>query len=44
MLGLNALNRGDNAGATTLLEQVIAVDPVSAEATLAKTILDTLKK
>jgi Flp pilus assembly protein TadD len=44
MLGLSALNRGDHAGATTFLEQVIAVDPVSAEAALAKTILDTLKK
>lgn len=41
-LGLQALEAGDRTRATTYLTQVLAVDPVSPEAALAKSALDTL--
>jgi predicted Zn-dependent protease len=44
MLGMGALNKGDAPGAAKFLQQVIAVDPVSPEAALAKTTLETLTK
>jgi Tfp pilus assembly protein PilF len=43
-LGLLAVKKGDTANATKLMDQVIAVDPASPEAALAKTSLDSLKK
>lgn len=43
-LGLLAVNKGDTAAASKLMGQVIAVDPSSPEATLAKTSLEALKK
>jgi Tfp pilus assembly protein PilF len=43
-LGLLAAKKGDTANATKLMDQVIAVDPASPEAALAKTSLDSLKK
>jgi len=43
-LGLLAVKKGDTANASKLMDQVIAVDPVSAEAALAKTSLESLKK
>lgn len=43
-LGLCAIKQGDTTGATKLMAQVIAVDPVSPEAALAKSSLDSLKK
>ena len=43
-LGLLAAKKGDGASASKLMDQVIAVDPSSPEATLAKTSLDSLKK
>ena len=41
-LGVAALNGGDRPAATTLLGQVIAVDPESPEAALARTTLERL--
>ena len=43
-LGMLALQRGDKAGATKFLALVISVDPVSAEAALAKAALDQLNR
>ena len=43
-LGLCALKQGDKQGATKLMDQAIAVDPVSPEAALAKATLDSLNK
>ena len=43
-LGLLAVKKGDTANASKLMDQVIAVDPSSPEAALAKTSLETLKK
>src|SRR5262245_30589494 len=42
-LGLSAIQHGDKEGATKLMAQVIAVDPVSPEAALAKSSLESLK-
>ena len=43
-LGLCAMKSGDADGAATLMAKVIAVDPVSPEAALAKASLESLKK
>lgn len=43
-LALCAVQSGDTAGAARLMAQVIAVDPGSQEAALAKTSLESLKK
>ena len=43
-LGLCAMKSGDTEGAATLMARVIAVDPVSPEAALAKASLESLKK
>jgi len=43
-LGMLALQKGDKASATKYLTQVISVDPVSAEAALAKVALDQLNR
>jgi tetratricopeptide (TPR) repeat protein len=43
-LGQIAVKKGDTANASKLMDQVVAVDPSSAEATLAKTSLESLKK
>lgn len=43
-LGMLALQKGDKAGATAYLARVITVDPVSAEAALAKAALDQLNR
>jgi Tfp pilus assembly protein PilF len=43
-LGLLAANKGDTTSASKLMDQVIAVDPTSPEATLAKTSLESFKK
>jgi tetratricopeptide (TPR) repeat protein len=42
-LGLTALNRGDRADAAAKMQRVMAVDPTSAEALQAKTVMDQLK-
>jgi Flp pilus assembly protein TadD len=44
MLGVCALKKGDPAGAATFMNRVIMVDPISPEAALAKTAIDTLNK
>lgn len=43
-LGMLALQKGDKAGATAYLTRAISVDPVSAEAALAKAALDQLNR
>ena len=43
-LGLVALNKGDKDGAIKFMEQVIVADPNSAEAGMAKGVLEQLKK
>jgi len=43
-LGLDAIKKGNNSDATRLLSEVIAVDPTSPEAALAKSSLELLKK
>ncbi len=43
-LGMSALARGDNQSAARLMSQVVRVDPVSPEATEAKTVLEQLRK
>jgi len=43
-LGVLALNRGDKQGAAQLFDRVIAVDPVSPEAAMAKTSLESLNR
>ncbi len=42
-LGLTAMQRGDRAGAATLMQRVVAVDPTSAEAAQARTVIDQLR-
>jgi Tfp pilus assembly protein PilF len=42
-LGLLAAKKGDTTNASRLMDQVIAVDPLCPEATLAKTSLESLK-
>ena len=42
-LGQAALQRGDRAGAATLMQRVVAVDPASAEAAQAKTVIEQLR-
>ena len=42
-LGLLAVNKGDKAGAARYLEQVVALEPASPEASQARTILEQLK-
>ncbi len=42
-LGLSAIQQGDTKGATKMMAQVIAVDPVSPEAALARSSLESLK-
>ena len=42
-LGLSAMQRGDRANAATLMQRVVAVDPTSAEAAQAKTVIDQLR-
>ncbi len=42
-LGLSALQRGDRANAATLMQRVVAVDPTSAEAAQAKTVIQQLR-
>jgi Flp pilus assembly protein TadD len=43
-LALVALNKGDKEGTIKMMEQVIAADPTSAEATQAKAVIEQLKK
>jgi tetratricopeptide (TPR) repeat protein len=42
-LGLSAMNKGDRADAAAKMQRVMAVDPMSAEAAQAKTIIEQLK-
>ncbi len=42
-LGLTALQNGDRANAATMMQRVVAVDPTSAEATQAKTVIEQLR-
>jgi Flp pilus assembly protein TadD len=44
MLGVCALKKGEPIKAATFMDQVIGVDPISPEAALAKTAIDTLNK
>ena len=43
-LALVALNKGDRNGAITLAEKAISVEPMSAEAATAKTLIEQLRK
>jgi Flp pilus assembly protein TadD len=43
-LAVNALKKGDGSAAATLMERVVSVDPESAEAALARSALEELKK
>jgi predicted TPR repeat methyltransferase len=43
-LGLIAMKSGDSAAAARHMTDVVAVDPTSAEAALARTALEQLKK
>jgi predicted Zn-dependent protease len=43
-LGMLAMDRGDRQNAAKLFDRVIAVDPISPEAALAKASLDTLNR
>jgi Tfp pilus assembly protein PilF len=43
-LGMLALQKGDKARAAKYLAQVVSVDPISAEAALAKAALDQLNR
>jgi hypothetical protein len=43
-LALVALNKGDKEGTIKMMEQVIAADPTSPEATQAKAVIEQLKK
>lgn len=43
-LGLSASKKGDQAAASTFMNKVLAVDPVSAEAALARAALDQLNR
>jgi Tfp pilus assembly protein PilF len=42
-LGRTSLKNGDRAGATAMLERVLAVDPASAEAAQAKSMIEQLR-
>jgi tetratricopeptide (TPR) repeat protein len=42
-LGMTALKKGDNTDAAAKMQRVMAVDPTSAEAAQAKTVIDQLK-
>ena len=42
-LGMSALQRGDRANAATMMQRVVAVDPTSAEAAQAKTVIEQLR-
>ncbi len=42
-LGLNAMKRGDRAGAAAMMQRVVAVDPTSPEAVQAKTAIEQLR-
>ena len=42
-LGQSALQRGDRANAATLMQRVVAVDPSSAEAAQARTVIEQLR-
>ncbi len=42
-LGLTALQSGDRANAATMMQRVVAVDPTSAEAIQAKTVIEQLR-
>src|SRR5260221_2755706 len=42
-LGLTALKKGDRSDAAAKMQRVIAVDPTSAEAAQAKTVIEQLK-
>jgi Tfp pilus assembly protein PilF len=42
-LGQSALQRGDRANAATLMQRVVAVDPSSAEAAQARTLIEQLR-
>lgn len=42
-LGLTSLKKGDSADAAVKMQRVLAVDPTSAEAVQAKTVIDQLK-
>ena len=43
-IGLAKLQKADTAGAIEIMQKVIAVDPNSAEATQAKSLIEQLKK
>src|ERR1019366_6738362 len=43
-LGLIAMDRGDKDAAAKLMEKVITVDPMSAEAIEAKSVIEQIKK
>ena len=40
---MSALQRGDRANAATMMQRVVAVDPTSAEAAQAKTVIEQLR-
>ena len=42
-LGLTSLNKGDKADAAAKMQRVLAVDPTSAEAAQARTVIEQLK-
>jgi tetratricopeptide (TPR) repeat protein len=42
-LGLTSLNKGDKADAAAKMQRVLAVDPMSAEAVQARTVMEQLK-
>jgi tetratricopeptide (TPR) repeat protein len=42
-LGLSALQRGDRGNAATMMQRVVAVDPTSAEAAQARTVMEQLR-
>jgi tetratricopeptide (TPR) repeat protein len=42
-LGMNALSKGDKTDAAAKMQRVMAVDPTSAEAVQAKTVIEQLK-
>ena len=43
-LALVSLNKGDKDGTIKMIEKVIAIDPMSAEAAQAKQVIEQLKK
>jgi tetratricopeptide (TPR) repeat protein len=42
-LGMTALQKGDRANAATMMQRVVTVDPTSAEAAQAKTVIEQLR-